>query len=150
MRKGLVYIPVFRDKYALIDAANAVKVSNFNWHMDSKGYPTTKKNGRRVSMHHLVNGKPPKGLVTDHINRNPLDNRIENLRFVTQSENMINRDMDGRNKSGYIGVYWHTRQKKWCAKIRRNYRDIHVGYYSSPEDANTARIKVLANIDTSC
>lgn len=148
MKKGLVYISVGRGKYSKINASNAEAISQHSWNLDGKGYPIVRIGGRTTLMHHLIIGRPPIGKVTDHINRDPLDNRIENLRFVTQSQNMVNRDLDKRNRSGFVGVYWHSRQKKWCAKICRNSRDIHVGYYDTPEQANAARIKVVEKIDT--
>lgn len=61
-----------------------------NWSLSGDGYPMTYVKGTFVKIHHLVVGKPPKGLVTDHINRNKLDNRKDNLRFVTQRENLLN------------------------------------------------------------
>lgn len=66
------------------------ELDEHNWSLSGDGYPMTYIGGRFVKLHHLVMGKPKKGLVTDHINRDKLDNRKENLRFVTQRENLLN------------------------------------------------------------
>lgn len=61
-----------------------------NWSLSGDGYPMTYVKGKLIKIHHMVLGKPEKGLVTDHINRDKLDNRKSNLRFVTQRENLLN------------------------------------------------------------
>lgn len=59
-------------------------------HIDSHGYAQIKIKKTKYLVHHLVIGRPPTGMVTDHINRNKLDNRKENLRHCSQQENCIN------------------------------------------------------------
>lgn len=75
--------------YATVDI-DETKVQRHNWCLSGDGYPMTYISGALVKLHHFVVGKPPKGLVTDHINRDRLDNRKSNLRFVTQRENLLN------------------------------------------------------------
>ena len=75
--------------FTQIDADDA-HLDKHNWCLSGDGYPMTFVKGKLVKLHHLVLGKPENGLVTDHINRNKLDNRKENLRFVTQRENLLN------------------------------------------------------------
>jgi hypothetical protein len=53
----------------------------------------------------------------DHINGNPRDNRLANLREATQSQNLCNKAMQSNNKSGYKGVSWHKGARKWMAQI---------------------------------
>jgi hypothetical protein len=60
---------------------------------------------------------PPNGLV-DHINRNSLDNRIENLRLATFSQNGFNRPKQANNTSGIKNVSWHKRDKSWKVSIK--------------------------------
>jgi len=64
----------------------------------------------------LYNGKFPKNCI-DHINGNSLDNRIENLRDVTQAENNRNIKRSALNKSGCTGVSWRKDSNKWVVKI---------------------------------
>ncbi len=69
----------------------------------------------------------------DHIDRNKLNNKIENLREVTKSENMANRKKHKTNKSGYKGVAYHKASKKWRASVRINKKDVWIGCYKTPE-----------------
>jgi hypothetical protein len=66
----------------------------------------------------------------DHININSIDNRIENLRVVTNQQNQWNR-----NAKGY---YWHKAKKKWHAKIKINCKDKSLGLFDKEEDAAIA------------
>lgn len=68
--------------------------------------------------------KTPKGLETDHINRDKLDNRRSNLRIVSRTQNSINRDMPPNNTSGYKGVTWYKRDRYWQAQIKTKGRNI--------------------------
>jgi len=81
-------------------------------------------------MHH---GHLPKFL--DHINNNRLDNRIENLREATVSQNQCNKVYNGKSKSGVKGVCWHKRENRWSAQIQINKKKICLGYFKSVEDA---------------
>ena len=80
----------------------------------------------------------PKGQL-DHIDHNKQNNRIENLREVSRSENCKNRSFRVTNSSGRTGVYWHKRSKKWTAIIVSNGIRKHLGYFSRFEDAVDAR-----------
>lgn len=80
---------------------------------------------------------PKKG--TDHINGIKSDNRIDNLRDVSQKENCRNRSIQSTNTSGITGVGWHKHSKKWRAYIEVDGEHISLGNYSDIEDAKTAR-----------
>ncbi|MBN2312578.1 MAG: HNH endonuclease [Sedimentisphaerales bacterium] len=72
---------------------------------------------RRTLYLHREIMHPPEGLVVDHINGNPFDNRRANLRVVTQSENHINRHKKSRSMSGYRWVFFDRRGKRhWCVR----------------------------------
>ncbi len=85
-------------------------------------------------------------LETDHINRNPLDNRKENLRMVTRRENVINRGLHKKSKSGFKGVVWDgsttNKYKKWQARIVLNKKFINLGRFLTKEEAALAYNKV--------
>ena len=74
----------------------------------------------------------------DHINGNPLDNRKSNLRICTNAENQRNKGVYKNNKSGYKGVHWFKRDKKWQAQIKHNNKSIHIGLYEDKEEAARA------------
>jgi hypothetical protein len=93
--------------------------------------------GKRVTiLMHAVVAKTPKGFYTDHINHNTLDNRTNNLRVCTNSQNQMNQRKRADNTSGYRGVVKHG--CKWQAKIKLNGKWSHLGTYQEPEDAARA------------
>lgn len=79
--------------------------------------------------------------VVDHINRDTLDCRRENIRICTHRENKINNPIYKSNKSGCMGVMWykHTKTPKWVAFINIGKDRIHLGYFTELEDAIKAR-----------
>lgn len=76
--------------------------------------------------------------LTDHINRNGLDNRRANLRDATKSINTRNRDVISTNTSGFTGVSLTTSGRKWRARARANGTYLHIGYYYTAEEAHEA------------
>lgn len=76
----------------------------------------------------------------DHINRNPLDNRKNNLRLATHQENMRNCSVSKNNTSGFTGISWVEQKNKWKAYITIDYKQKPLGYYVSKEDAIRARL----------
>lgn len=75
----------------------------------------------------------------DHINRVKIDNRISNLRDVTQVQNGQNKTKHKNNTSGHTGVVWHKREQQWRARIRLNGKDIYLGGFPDIQSAIDAR-----------
>lgn len=118
---------------AFVDKKDKDLVSKYKWHLHHSGYVQTnvKQQGeyKRVRLHKLL---LPEVRITDHINRNKLDNRRRNLRPITASGNIINR-------SSTKGVYYEKRLRKWKAVIGVKYRQIYLGLFSTEEEAKEAR-----------
>lgn len=74
----------------------------------------------------------------DHINNQRDDNRIENLRNTTRSQNGKNRSIETGRTSQYKGVYWNKEKNKWKAHIKINGKPKYLGYFTSEEDAARA------------
>lgn len=116
-------INLTRGKIAIVDDEDFEFLDQWKWCVDGKGYAVRHqskseyKNGIRkmVKMHTIIN-KTPTGSQTDHINRNRLDNRKENLRTVNASQNQHNTKVSSVNTSGFKGVYWDKKYKRWCAR----------------------------------
>jgi hypothetical protein len=68
-------------------------------------------------IYELLVGLIPAGLTVDFVNRNTLDCRKINLRLATRQEQNWNVDIKSSNTSGFIGVVWHTRKRKWSARV---------------------------------
>ena len=82
----------------------------------------------------------------DHININPLDNRIENLRVVNHSINTRNQKKLKNCSSKYKGVCWHKRDSKWLAQIRIDGKIKHLGSFTNEEEAYECYKKVYDEI----
>lgn len=98
--------------------------------------------GKKHKVHRIIwiicHGQSPENHI-DHINGNPEDNRLENLRDVTNAENHKNRKIPKTNTSGVHGVSWYKRKQKWQAMIRTSGGHLHLGYFDSLDEAAKAR-----------
>lgn len=74
----------------------------------------------------------------DHVDNDRRNNRIGNLREATRSENMRNRGIENKNKSGYKGVSWCKQNRKWVARIGVDGKSIWLGRFSDIQDAANA------------
>ena len=121
-----------------------------SWH--PRGYLRIKVCGKRYMAHRLaflwmLGSYPPEQTQVDHINGVCSDNRWENLRHSTHSENQHNYGGPQRtNTCGFLGVYWHKRVRKWCAKITLNRRLYHLGYFNTAEEASFAYLAAKDNL----
>jgi hypothetical protein len=107
------------------------------------GYKCISINKKSVLIHRLiyesVYGQIPKNLVIDHINGNKTDNRIANLRAVTQASNCQNRHKVRKDsKAGMLGVEAYGVNGKFCARIMRNGKRYTIGTYDNKHDAKLA------------
>lgn len=97
--------------------------------------------GKRYAEHRIIyflhTGEQPE--YVDHIDGNPLNNRIENLRSATNSTNQANAKMRHDNSSGYKGVSWHKGKQKWRATITIAGKSKHLGLFESLEEAVSVR-----------
>lgn len=120
-----------KDLFALVDDADFDWLDSFKWYLHEKGYAI---NTKRVRMHRLVNGTL-KGLQTDHINGNKLDNRRSNLRSCNNSENHYNIKLMSNNTSGHKGISWSKAAKKWHAYINKDSKRTYLGIFDNLADA---------------
>lgn len=95
-----------------------------------------------IKMHHLIIGTPPAGMEVDHINRDELDNRCTNLRFVTPGQNLVNRKVFRNSKSGIRGVS-RLPSGKWRARRKINGRLVYLGTFNTKEEASLVWEKSL-------
>jgi len=77
----------------------------------------------------------------DHKDRNKLNNRKENFRIATHSQNSMNKDLQSNNTSGIIGVFWNSNKNKWSSEIMLNRKKIFLGYFTNKEDAIITRLQ---------
>ena len=135
------------NKFALVDNQDFELLNQWKWyaHKDGNTYYAVrgirkKDKVFRIFMHRVILGlKYKDGKITDHSNRDGLDNRRENLRVISVAKNAQNHRKYSQNTSGYNGVYWSIPNKKWKAQIMVNKRGIYLGYYDDINDAIKAR-----------
>ncbi len=110
---------------------------------ETTGYYRIHVNSKLQKVHRLVflyhHGYLPK--FVDHIDGNKKNNRIENLREATKSQNAMNQKISTRNTSGIKGVMWHKRDKKWFVQLRVNSKCHSFGYYDNKELAELVAIE---------
>lgn len=116
--------------------------------MLANGYLAVRHQGKRYLVHRVVwlmkNGRWPDGQI-DHLNHNRKDNRIENLRDVSASENQRNKSLHKNNSSGETGVSFHKRSSKWRVTYQgMNGKHVHVGLFGSFDEAVTAKAKAIS------
>lgn len=115
--------------------------------LEPRGYLVTTIFGLSYKVHRLIwfyfNGTWPK--IVDHINRNPLDNRIENLRAADHSTNAHNSKARKKKnaKSKFKGVYYQldSKIKPWKAQIVIRRKRIYLGRFKTEKLAHAARLK---------
>lgn len=105
-----------------------------------RGYLDVSVDGKSYRAHRLawlyVHGNFPVGVI-DHINGNRSDNRITNLRDVTNTRNLLSfRKTNHNNSSGFVGV--NKNHNGWRAEIKVNYQNINLGTYPTKEEASIA------------
>ena len=110
---------------------------------DEEGRSSIRLNGKLYLEHRLIylmsKGELPD--LIDHIDRDPSNNDIKNLREADKRINAINTGLPANNTSGIKGVSWHKAGGKWTAQIKDHGRKIHLGSYVLLEDAIEARLK---------
>jgi len=123
---------------AQVDDEDFEELNRFNWcaHKGGNTYYAERKspriNGDRhiIKMHHVINGFPPKGKMTDHADGNGLHNEKYNLRNVTRRQNSQNIKHAPKT-SQYPGVDWLKKYSKWRSRIQINGITKHLGVFVS-------------------
>jgi len=136
--------------YYKISTKHSINVGDIAGCLGSHNYLQIKINRKSYLVHRiiwkLIHNEEPN--IIDHIDGNKLNNRIKNLRSVTQTANLCNRNKPKKNsKSGYIGVSWHIRANRWQANINVNSKDTHLGLFDTAEEASVVYQEAKAKRD---
>ena len=115
-----------------------INIGDLAGSLRSTGYVAVMVDGKYYKNHRLIflwnYGFLPKYI--DHINGNPADNRIENLRAASLSQNQFNRKKSSTSTTGCKNVFFNKKDKKWVVKIRVNGTRKHLGTFSNLELAD--------------
>ncbi len=144
----IIELPLSRGLVAIIDAETFPLIEPYGkfsswWNVCTKsfyararlrnsGTPGTSKYLHRIIM------QAPSSMHVDHIDHDTLNNRRENLRLATPSQNQCNMKIQSRNRSGYKGVSFCSRTRLWQAKIAVDHRQIWLGRHATIEEAAKA------------
>lgn len=133
-----VFVNTNRNVEFMIDVDNVDLIIKYRWSINANGYVTGWKDGSVALLHRIITNAK-KGEFVDHINGDKLDNRLSNLRIVTNQQNCMNRKLVSNNTSGVTGVYWNKGMSKWQAQIMYKRKYMYLGCYDNIEDAVKAR-----------
>lgn len=134
-----VYVKIRNtEQIMLCDLDDWEKLKKYCWNLSTTGYAYTVRKKKHLMFHTLIIDCPD-SMERDHINRNKLDNRKENIRLVKHGDNILNISLKKNNKSGHNGVYYDKARSKWAATITVFGRNIALGRYDKIEDAVNAR-----------
>jgi len=136
-------IPLTRRQVAIVSSIDYHFLRRWNWSFDGRyAFRTIRRNGQYTTyyLHRAVATRKgiPRSIEVDHRNRMKLDNRRQNLRPATRTQQLGNACRRTDNKSGYRGVHWNKECRCWRAQICANGRRQHLGYFHRKRDAALA------------
>ena len=150
-------IQLTQGKFTFVDDEDFDFLSKNNWcaeeRQKDKFYASrsidNKNERRHIYMHRLLM-QIPNDKQIDHIDGDGLNNQKNNLRIASIAENQRNRIVLAKNNtSGYKGVSWIKRAKKWGARIRIDRKLKHLGYFNHKKEAasayNNAAVRLFGN-----
>ena len=126
----------------IIDKETVEKIKDKKWRLDNHNRVKT-GNGTEsnpfIEIGRFILDVTDPSVVVDHIDGNPLNNKLDNLRPCTQRENVKNKSFMSRNTSGAIGVYFDKARNKWAAEIRSDGLSVKLKRWDTLEEAAFAR-----------
>lgn len=137
-----MYLPETGEFLRRLWCGGTARVGTLAGSTNSLGYKRLCIDGSKYYAHRLVwfyeYGEWPVEQI-DHINHNPSDNRIENLRCVGNAQNSRNCRLAKNNTSGITGVAWVSDRNKWRAQIMVDRKGLFLGNFNTKEEAIAAR-----------
>jgi hypothetical protein len=144
---GYTYRRIYLDEglWTMLDEADYYRFAAFKWYLEGRNGKIYAVRGAKISpgeiklvrLHREIM-EAPEGLLVDHRNGDSLDNRRENLRMATHSQNAANRQKRKNTSSRFNGVSFAKRKSKWQGKICYQGKQIHLGYFDSEVEAARA------------
>ncbi len=138
-------IPLTQGKVALVDDDIYEYLMQWKWYAHfAKGKWYARRKGgkwlfqKTIRMHRVIMNVTDPKILVDHRNGDGLNNQSENLRICTYTQNSHNASKHADNTSGYKGVSWHKATGKFQAQIRVNGEKLHLGLFSTAEEASDA------------
>lgn len=133
-------IPLTQGQSAIVDDEDFDSLIQFPWYainLKHTFYAVRRERSKIISMHRHLLQVTQRNIIVDHIDRNGLNNSKLNLRTCTHAENIRNRKLT-KGRKGFKGVYWNKADKKWIARIEKNYKSTYLGSFDCQEAAARA------------
>lgn len=141
---GIVAIKLNNNYWTLIDESDYPLIAQFKWYAVKDGHNVYAATNIKIGdsytnqrMHRLILDAK-QGQIVDHINKDGLDNRRENLRLVDNAQNRMNASKYTQGTSQYKGVSYDKRYNKYRAQIKIKKKSKHLGYFDTEEEAALA------------
>lgn len=133
-----------KGKVAIVDDDDFLNINSKSWYAYKEGNTyyaarddRSNQKRKRVLMHREILNTPY-DLITDHKDRNGLNNIRSNIRICTKVENNRNTKLRNDSTSGIKGVSFKKREKKWAAQISFNKKIKWLGYFNTAKEAMSA------------
>lgn len=143
---GVGYTHNTNEKF-YFDLDDYEKIKDYCWYVDNANRRLCARdiykinNGSPIKFHRLILGFPDLSFDVDHIDRDELNNRKENLRICSHQKNKWNSHIRETNTSGFTGVSFNNERNKWVASIMIDGKMIGLKRWNTLEEAVMARLK---------
>lgn len=108
------------NSWTMVDDEDHERFKHRSWWLTGYGYASARTSNGNIYLHKAI-WDAPSNIEVDHINNDKLDNRRDNLRFATRTQNLMNRRRKENAKSPYKGVYKHSQNGNWCAQLNHQH-----------------------------
>lgn len=126
-RKNICHEVILDDDFDLRKINRAIYIGSAGY---AQVCPLIRHDSPRLLHHYILSKKD--GFDVDHINKNKLDNRPRNLRYLPHALNSLNSLLRSNNKTGITGICWNKKEKKWNAYINIMKKRTHLGWHKCP------------------
>ena len=131
-----------------ISPGTGVKAGQIAGSVHYRGYIQINYKRMNLLAHRVIwvymTGKNPTEFI-DHIDGNASNNKWINLREATNKQNQENRAQQANNSSGYRGVTYRKKEKRWQAQVQHNKKYVYLGCYATKEQANEVVVNWRSN-----
>jgi hypothetical protein len=126
--------------FTVVDDKHFWELNQYIWTLNSSGYVVRYENKKVILMHTDIWERLEKRLPTelDHTDRDKLNNQLSNFRSTDRSLNNANKVLQANSTTGFKGVNWHKRNRKYQAYITVNRKYIHLGSFNTAIEAAKA------------
>jgi len=135
------FIQLTQGKVALVSDHRFEYLNQWKWYARrdrNNWYAVREEDGDKIRMHRLIMGVTDPTILVDHQDGDGLNNQDDNLRKCTNTQNLYNRRINKNSTTGYKGVTWGKKERKYLARIKVNQKTLPLGEFIDPKQAAKA------------